>query len=247
MSAAAPARRRVLTQAGFETRLLLSNGEQLLVSLVLPALALVGLAVASVPDLGPGRRADLATAGALALAVVSTAFTGQAIATGFDRRAGVLRLLGATPLGRDGLLAGKSLAVLSVLTLQVLVLGGLGAVLGARPAPAGVVPLVVSLVLGSAAFVALALLMAGTLRAEAVLALANLVWVLLLGLGTLVPTDELPGALGTVAAYLPSGALGDAVRTAFVDGGWPLAQWAVLVVWGAVGAGLAARFFRWSD
>ncbi|HET9020884.1 MAG TPA: ABC transporter permease, partial [Ornithinibacter sp.] len=93
----------------------------------------------------------------------------------------------------------------------------------------------------------LALLMAGTLRAEAVLALANLVWVLLLGLGTLVPTDELPGALGTVAAYLPSGALGDAVRTAFVAGGWPWPQWAVLVVWGAVGAGLAARFFRWSD
>jgi ABC-2 type transport system permease protein len=237
----------VLTQARFETRLLLSNGEQLLVSLVLPALALLGLALASVPDLGPGRRVDLATAGALALAVVSTAFTGQAIATGFDRRSGVLRLLGVTPLGRDGLLAGKALAVLSVLTLQVLVLGGLGVALGASPAATGLAPLVVSLLLASGAFVALALLMAGSLRAEAVLALANLVWVLLLGLGTLVPTDELPTALGTVAAALPSGALGDAVRTAFVDGGWPWGQWAVLVVWGVVAGGLAARFFRWSD
>ena len=71
------------------------------------------------PDLGPGPRADLATAGALALAVVSTAFTGQAISTGFDRRAGVLRLLGTTPLGRGGLLAAKGVAVLSVLAVQV--------------------------------------------------------------------------------------------------------------------------------
>ena len=170
MSAAAPGRQRVRSQAAFETRALLTNGEQLLVSVLLPALALAGLALSSVPDLGRGARVDLALAGALALAVVSTAFTGQAISTGFDRRAGVLRLLGTTPLGRDGLLAAKGLAVLSVLVVQVVVLGGLGLALGARPGPAGLVPAAVSLLLGSAAFVALALLLAGTLRAEAVLA-----------------------------------------------------------------------------
>lgn len=246
MSTAAAPHRRVLAQASFETRALLTNGEQLLVSLVLPALALVALALGSVPDLGPGSRVDLALAGTLALAVVSTAFTGQAIATGFDRRAGVLRLLGTTPLGRGGLLTGKSLAVLSVLGVQVVVLGALGVALGSRPAASGILPALVSLLLGSATFVALALLMAGTLRAEAVLALANLVWVLLLGLGTLVPTDLLPGALADVAAALPSGALGDALRTALVDGGWPWGPWAVLLVWGAVGGALAARLFRWS-
>ncbi|HYN66061.1 MAG TPA: ABC transporter permease [Ornithinibacter sp.] len=244
---AAPVRQRVLARASFETRVLLANGEQLLVSLVLPALVLVGLTLASVPDLGPGARADLATAGALALAVVSTAFTGQAISTGFDRRAGVLRLLGTTPLGRGGLLAAKGLAVLSVLVLQVLVLVALGVALGARPGAGGVLPTLVTLLLGSASFVALALLLAGTLRAEAVLALANLAWVLLLGLGLLVPTDLLPGALGTLAALLPSGALGDAMRTAVVDGGWPWAQWGVLLAWGLVGGVLARRFFRWSD
>ena len=247
MSTAAPARRRVLARAGFETRALLANGEQLLVSVLLPALALVGLTVASVPDLGPGPRADLATAGALALAVVSTAFTGQAIATGFDRRAGVLRLLGTTPLGRGGLLAAKGVAVLSVLAVQVVVLGALGLALGARPGAGGVLPTLVGLLLGSAAFVALALLLAGTLRAEAVLAVANLVWVLLLGLGVLVPTDLLPGALATVAGLLPSGALGDAVRMSFVDGAWPWGQWAVLVGWAVAGALLTRRFFRWGD
>jgi ABC-2 type transport system permease protein len=245
VTAAAPTR-RVLARASFETRALLANGEQLLVSVLLPALALAGLALASVPDLGPGPRVDLATAGALALAVVSTAFTGQAIATGFDRRAGVLRLLGTTPLGRGGLLAAKGIAVLSVLAVQVVVLVALGVALGARPGAGGILPTVVGLLLGSAAFVSLALLLAGTLRAEAVLAVANLVWVLLLGLGVLVPTAQLPGALGAVAALLPSGALGDAVRASFVDGAWPWPQWAVLVAWVLVGGGLARRYFRWS-
>jgi len=244
-TAAAAPRRRVLSRAEFETRTLLANGEQLLVSVLLPCLVLAGLALGSVPDLGPGPRADLATAGALALAVVSTAFTGQAISTGFDRRAGVLRLLGTTPLGRGGLLAAKGVAVLSVLALQVVLLGALGAALGARPDAGGILPTLVSLLVGSAAFVALALLLAGTLRAEAVLAVANLAWVLLLGLGVLAPTDQLPGGLATVAALLPSGALGDAVRLSFVDGAWPWSQWAVLVAWAVVGGLLTRRFFRW--
>jgi len=124
-------------------------------------------------------------------------------------------------------------------------LGTLGMALGARPVAGGILPTLVSLLLGSVAFVALALLLAGTLRAEAVLAVANLAWVLLLGLGVLAPTDQLPGALATVAALLPSGALGDAVRLSFVDGGWPWSQWAVLVAWAVVGGLLTRRFFRW--
>ena len=100
-AAPAPTSRRWLAQARFETSAILRHGEQLLVALVLPTLALLSLALSDVPDLGPGRRVDVATAGVLALAVVSTAFTGQAIATGFDRRHGVLRFLGASPLGRE--------------------------------------------------------------------------------------------------------------------------------------------------
>lgn len=250
MSAAAPPRRRVLSRAAFETRTLLANGEQLLVTLVLPALALLGLSFSTLLPLGTrgdtGARALVALAGTLALAVVSTAFTGQAIATGFDRRAGVLRQLGSTPLGRDGLLAGKVLAVLAVLGVQVVVLGVLGLALGARPDAAGLLPAVVSLLLGTAVFVALALLLAGALRAEAVLAVANLVWVVLLGLGTLVPATSLPAPLDTVARLLPSGALGDALRTALVDGGSAWGSWGVLAVWGVGAGALAARTFRWS-
>ena len=237
---------RIRRQAAFETQTMLRNGEQLLVAFVLPALAMVGLTVARVPDLGSPRIAPIVP-GVFALAVASSAFTSQAIATAFDRRNGVLRLLGTTPLGRDGLLGGKVLATGAVLLLQLLALSALGLALGWRPDAVGLVPAVVSVVLGAAAFVALAMVVAGRLRAEAVLAVANLLWVLFLGLGLLLPTDKLPDAIGTLARWLPSGALGDALRSALAAGEWPLASWLVLAGWAAVGALLATRIFRWSD
>ena len=243
----ATTRQRWLAQTRFEAATILLHGEQLLVALVLPVLALLGLALTDVPDLGPGRRIDVATAGVLALAVVSTAFTGQAIATGFDRRQGVLRLLGVSPLGREGLIAGKLGAVGLVVLVQLVVLGGVGAVLGWRPDPSGVLPALVTVALGATAFLALAMLLAGTVRAEGVLALANLVWVLLLGLGVLLPTDRLPGGLQALARLLPSGALGDGLRLALVEGGWPLGPWLVLLLWAAAAGVAAARWFRWSD
>ena len=247
-AAGATTGRRVAAQARYEIRTLLSNGEQLLVSLVLPALALVGMALARQPDLGPERRIDLVVPSVLGLAVVSTAFTGQAIATGFDRRYGVLRVLGTTPLGRAGLLAGKALAVLAVVALQTVVLAAIGFALGWRPHLPGTLAAVALLVLGSATWVSLAMLLAGSLRAEAVLAVANLVWVLVAAVGgLLVPTDRL-GAFGPVARLLPSGALGDGLRDALT--GHPGAMWGpvlVLVIWGVLAAALAARTFRWGD
>lgn len=244
---AAPATARIIAQGRFEAGNLLRNGEQLVVSVILPAMALVGLTLMPFPDLGSHARIDVAAPGALALAVASTAFTGQAIGTGFDRRYGVLRLLGTTPLGRSGLLLGKAISVGVILATQVLVLGGLALAMGWRPSPAGILPALLGLVLGSLAFVMLALLLAGTLRPEAVLALANLLWVLFLGLGLMLPTNRLPAALGPVAAYLPSGALGDGLRAAFLDGAWPWTQFLVLLAWAVVAGLLARRFFRFSE
>jgi ABC-2 type transport system permease protein len=248
MTAAAPARARVLAQARFEAGTLLRNGEQLLVAVILPALALVGLAYGQSPSLGPGRRIDVAVPGVLALAIISTAFTGQAISTGFDRRYGVLRLLGASPLGRSGLLVAKALAVLALELIQALVIGALGVALGWHPHWLGLLPAVVVALLGTWAFVALALLLAGTVRAEGVLAVANLVWVVLLALGgVIIPRSEQPAGLSHIAATLPSSALADGLREAFLQGRLAGIPVLVLVVWGAGATALAARTFRWGD
>ncbi|MBC7290072.1 MAG: ABC transporter permease, partial [Actinotalea sp.] len=155
-------------------RTVLRNGEQLVITLVLPVLLLVVLTRTSFVDLGTDDRIGLVAPGILALAVMSTAFTSQAIATGFDRRNGVLRLLATTPLGRGGLLAGKVLGIVAVEALQIVVLVGVALGLGWRPDPAGLPGAALALVLGTAAFTGFALLVAGTLRAEAVLAVANL-------------------------------------------------------------------------
>jgi ABC-2 type transport system permease protein len=245
---AAPGWRRVVSHAIFEARMILRNGEQLLVTIFLPVLVLLGLARSSVVELSTSgaARIDVVTPGVLALAVMSTAFTSQAIATSFDRRNGVLRLLATTPLGRGGLLAGKFLAVAAVEVVQVVVIGGTALALGWRPDAAGLLPALVALVLGTAAFISLALLVAGTLRAEAVLAGANLLLVLLaVGTGVVVPASQLPGPLADVARLLPSGALGEALRGSLLNGALPAGPAVVLVVWAAVLAWAAATLFRW--
>ncbi|MFD1718160.1 ABC transporter permease [Georgenia deserti] len=246
---ASSAFRRVLAQCRFETAAVLRNGEQLLLTLVLPLLGLtVMLRTELLPVPGhPGARAAAAVAGVVALAVASQ-LTSQAIGLAFDRRWGVLRLLATTPLGPRGLLAGRLGAVLVVLAVQVgvILLGGL--VLGWRPVPdlpvmAGGAVLVV---LGAAAFVALAVLLGGTLRAEAVLAVANLLWVLMAaGGGLLVPAQSLPDPLATAVEFLPSGALGEGLRHLAISGALDLRAVAVLIVWAAVGTWAAARWFRW--
>ena len=244
--AAAPAR-RVGAQARAEVTAVLRNGEQLVITLVLPLLLLVVLARTDLLDLGTDDRIGLLAPGVLALAVLSTAFTSTAIATGFDRRNGVLRLLATTPLGRGGLLAGKVVAVLAVEALQVLVLGGAALALGWRPDPSGLPAAALVLALGTAAFVGLALLLAGVLRAEAVLAVANLVWVLLLaGGGVLLPTRLLPEPMAGLVGALPSGALGEGLRTALTSGDLATGPVLVLLAWAVVLGALAARLFRWS-
>jgi ABC-2 type transport system permease protein len=233
-------------QAAFELRLLLRNGEQLLLTFVIPVLLLVGLAALPVVDLGEGTAVDVLVPGVIALSVMSTAFTSLAIATGFERRYGVLKRLAVSPLPRGGLLAAKMVTVLVLELVQVALVGGLGWALGWRPqgAPAAVLVLVLA---GTAAFAALALLMAGTLPAEATLAAANLVYVLLLvGGAVVVPLDRYPQPLHALIGATPAGALAEGLR-AVLTRGEPLPWTAVgvLAAW-AVACGTAAtRWFRW--
>lgn len=246
---AAPLTRMIRTQAVMETRLLLRNGEQLVIALVIPLLVLVGgLESGELVDLGSGRRVDILTPGVLALAVMSSAFTSIAIATGFERRYGVLKRLGASPLPRAGLVAGKTGAVLIVESLQIAVLSITALSLGWDP-EGGLVAVVASVllvILGTAAFGSLALAMAGTLRAEATLAAANLIYVLLLVCGgVVVPLDRYPDAVRPLIELLPSGALAEGLREALTGQGVSWLAVLVLTVWAAAGAALTSRTFRW--
>jgi ABC-2 type transport system permease protein len=247
---AAPLPRMLAAQTRMELRLALRNGEQVLLTLLIPLLLTVLLAVEPFLDSGiEGRRIDFVVPGVLALAITSAAFTGLAIATGFERKYGVLKRLGATALPRSVLLLGKTGAVLCLEAVQVVLVGGLGLALGWHPhgGAAAVVSTALLVVAGTAAFAGLGLLMAGALRAEATLAAANLAWFLLLFFGgVLFPLDKFPTGLADVLRFLPTAALSDGLRAVLRDGaGLPAQDLATLVGWAVLGLGAAALTFKW--
>lgn len=251
---AASRARQVRAQASIEARLMLRNGEQLLLAVVIPVVVLVGAVVGSNRlDVHLTHRAiDVFTPGVLALAVLSSSFTALAIATGFERRYGVLKLLGSSPLPRTGLLLGKVGALLLVQTVQLTVIGAVAFVLGWHPVSAGEAPgwrgvafAIPVVLLGTAAFAAWGLLLAGLLRPEATLAAANLAYlVLLAGGGVVLPTAAY-GQVGDYLRWLPSGALGEGLRDALLFGTLPATSLVVLLGWFLVGALVTARTFRW--
>jgi ABC-2 type transport system permease protein len=195
----------------------------------------------------PDPRVAAVTPGVLALAVMSTAFTAQAIALGFDRRYGVIRRLAATALPRWLLVAGRLVAVLGVVVVQVVVLTAIALALGWQPAVDGVGWAVLLVLLGCLAFGALGILVGGTLRAEVTLAVANLIWLVLVFVGGIVvPIDEMPRGLATVAQWLPTAALADGLRTSLATGAAPSEQQVlVLVVWALLAGSAAVRLVRW--
>lgn len=242
--AAAPTRARWSAQSRLEWRLLMTNGEQVLLTLVIPIAVLIAVTALGLADV------DRATPGVMALAILSSAFTATAIATGFERRSGVLKFLGATPLGRSGLLVGKVVATLGVIVLQLVLVGIAALVLGWSPAPGQPLAVVSLVLLGTLALGSWGFALAGLLRAEATLAVANGIFLILLFAGgTVLPTDRLPGPLASVVDLLPSAALGDGLRQVLdptmAATGFPWSALAVLSAWAVAGVLTAVRTFRW--
>lgn len=226
-------------QALTEARLALRNGEQVLLTLLIPLALLLGLTLVTAIPMSSPRIATVAPR-MLALAIMSSAFTGQAISLGFDRRYGVLRRLAATALPRWSIVGGRMLAALAVVLVQLILLGFVAALLGWSPYAQGVPAAVLLVVLGTFAFGALGVLLGGSVRAEIVLAVANLVWFVLLLAGGLAVTAS--GALASLVEWLPSGALAEGLHETLSGGGWPGWQpLGVLAGWAIVAGGIATR------
>jgi ABC-2 type transport system permease protein len=238
--------RALAAQTRMEIVLTMRRGESLLLIVGIPLLLLGFFSSVDVlPKADFRHSVDFLTPGVLALAVMSTGMVQLAIGTSFERQYGVLKRLGATPLGRPRLLTAKTLSIVAVEGVQIVLLVALAIALGWDPS---VRPGVIAAVLlGTIAFSGLGLLMAGTLRGEVTLAAANgLYLVLLLVGGMVVPLSELPSGLQAVAELLPSGALAQAlVGTLSAAHPAPTKAWIVLAVWAVVAPLVAARLFRW--
>ena len=245
---AAPAWRAILAMTVMELRLALRRGETLVATAVLPVVVLLFFSSVSIVAVDAGRPVDFLLPGSIAFAIIATSLVSLGITTAYDRFYGVLKRLGGSPLSKGELIAAKILAVLVVEAVQVVLLVGAAWLLLGWQAPPGasVGLLVVAVLLGTLAFAGLGLLFAGSLRAETMLAVANILFVASLVLGGVVlPIDHLPAPVATLAAALPAAALSEALRVALGASGDAAGSLVLLAGWGLATVGLGAATFRW--
>ena len=239
--------RAVTAQSRAELTLQLRRGENLLVAFVIPLGVLVFFAKVDTLATDLDDPIAFLLPGVLALSVMASAMVALGIATGFERRYGVLKRLGSTPLSRGGLLAAKTATVLAIEAVQFALVIAVGIALGWEWT-GGVVAALGLLALGTLAFAGIGLLMAGTLRAEATLAAANGLFVGLLFLGGMAyPLDRLPAVLETIARLLPAAALSETVRAVLTAEAFSWGEFAVLAFWAIAAPVAAARWFRWEE
>jgi ABC-2 type transport system permease protein len=231
-------------QIRMELLLTARRGEAVVLAMGVPLLVLLGAGLTHATTLPTENRLGYVVPGVLALTVMSTAFTGQAITTGYERSYGVLKRLGASPLTRPGLLAAKTVAILCLVVAQVLVLALVGIVVGWRPEFGQIVPALGVTVLATAAYCGLALLIASLLKPETTTAAATLIYVVMLAAGGIMFAQP---DLGTAGQFLlPLSAHAEALRDALTDGvAIPGTIWLSLTLWAAVSLTAATRRFRW--
>ena len=247
MSRPAPTWSATLAMARMDLRLTARRGENLLVMIVIPTAVLVFFATFPIVST-PAPRLDFLLGGTVALAIVATGLVNLGIATAYERNYGVLKRLGGSPLPGAGLVAAKLLSVLVVEVAQAVLLVVIALTALGWHVPSSFSPplFVLALALGTAVFAGLGLAIAGAFRAEAVLALANLLFLVFLGVsGIVVSLDGLPAWLATVSRLLPATALADLVRIALGGAGDAMAPCLVLVAWATAAIGVAATTFRW--
>ncbi|WP_164842375.1 ABC transporter permease [Actinoplanes solisilvae] len=240
----APMRSVVASQIRMELTLTARRGEAVVLAMGVPLLVLLGAGLTEVTNVPGNDRLAFVVPGVLALTVMSTAFTGQAITTGYERAYGVLKRLGASPLSRPGLLFAKTSAVLGLIVVQLVALAAVGVAVGWRPHFGATLSAVGVTVLATAAYSGLALLMASVLRPEATTGAATLIYVLMLAAGGIMFAAP---DLGTVGWFLlPLAAHAEALRaTLSHDASVPLSIWLSLGAWAVVFVTAAARKFRW--
>jgi ABC-2 type transport system permease protein len=237
--------RALLAQLRVELTLAARRGEALLVTMAVPPVLLVFFASLALLPTGGEAPVAFLLPGMIALAVIGNAMVALGIGTAYERHYGVLKRLGALPRSRPTLVVAKTLAVLVVEVAQLVVLVVVAVLLGWKPAGD---PLAVGLglILGTGAFAGIGLLLAGTLRAEVTLALANALFLafLLLG-GIVVPTSHLPGVLADVAPWLPAATLSEALREGMRgQGAAATGPLVALAAWAAVALIAAVLAFR---
>ena len=234
-----------LAHARWELGLTLRNGEQLLLTLIIPPALLIGICLTTdLPNNDGLTRIESAFPIVCMVSLIATCFTSLAIGTGFERRSGALTFLATTPLRRQGLVTGKVLATVALASISLAIVSVVALLFGWRPEAAAWWALPTILIAGIA-FASWALVIASVFRAEAVLAIANALFLVLIVVGgASARLSSMTG--GAVFDLIPSAALANALRSCLGVGIAPCwSALVVLAVWAVLGFVLARSRFRW--
>jgi ABC-2 type transport system permease protein len=236
-----------ISQLRQEITVMIRNGEQLLLLVVIPVVLLVFFSQTDFLPTGNENKMDFLLPGILSLAVISTAMVSLGIATGFERSYGVLRRLGTTPLGTRRLIAAKISAICIIEIAQLVILTVVGLLLGWNPSQINLAQVLIFLILGTGCFAGIGLTLAGRLRAEVNLAAQNGLYLVFLLLGGIfVKSDKLPTTISQISKYLPSSLLSGLLRDSFNNTA-VLADAIALSGWAIAACALAVTSFKWSD
>ena len=236
-----------ISQLRQELTVMIRNGEQLLLLVVIPVALLVFFSQTDFLPTGNENKMDFLLPGILSLAIISTAMVSLGIATGFERSYGVLRRLGTTPLGTRRLVAAKISAICIIEIAQLVILTVVGLLLGWNPSQINLAQVLIFLILGTGCFAGIGLTLAGRLRAEVNLAAQNGLYLVFLLLGGIfVKSDKLPTTISQISKYLPSSLLSGLLRDSFNNTA-VLADAIALSGWAIAACALAVTSFKWSD
>jgi ABC-2 type transport system permease protein len=236
--------RAIVAQTRFELTNAARRGEAFLLLVLVPLAILLFFGFTGLF----GLSVDMLLPGLLALSILSASLTSLAISTAFERKYHVLKRLGATPMPRSGLIIAKTASVVITEVIQLVILIGVAFVVFGWRAEVNIGLFLAALLLGTAAMSGIGLLIAGTLRAEATLAVANGLYLVLLVLGgIIIPVWVLPPFLNEVARILPAEPLTALFEAAVHETAFTATNLAALVFWAILGPTLAAWLFTWEE
>ncbi len=194
---------------------------------------------------------DFFVPGILAYGVIATTFVNLAISTAILRDEGVLKRMQGTPLPRWAYAAARIGSTFLIMAAMAVVVIGLGASVWGLSFRLGALPgLVVTLLLGTAAFTAIGI---GVTRfipnAEAGPVVVNLAVLPLTFISNVwFPTDSMPKLLKDIARVFPIKALAGGLQYAFDPrhggAGFSATDLRTLAIWTVIGVVLMLRFLR---
>jgi len=196
------------------------------------------------------RGANFLEAGMLGYGVVSTAFAGLAIFMVIRRESGILKRVRATPLPGSAYIMAVLASTLVAFALSSACMIAIGRGLFAVPLPARWISLVLTLLLGALAFAALGLGMTVVVRsAEGASATVNAVDLPMAFIsGSFFSPHSFPPFRRAIANVLPLTYFIRLTRDVMLHGHQVWTSWrdvAIVAAWGAFGAVVAFRRFRW--